>query len=190
KLHIQGAGEPRMLVNLARWLIRRRRLVLTATVIFVVAAGAIGGSVAKHLSSGGFDDPHSENSQVKQIVERQFPLGATPNVVLLVTAKSGNVDDPAVVQEGQRITKELADQPSVKGLAFSYWTIPGALPLKSKTGNQALVLAKLAGGDDTVRKEIEKISPAFTRDDALTETRVGGFAEVFRQVGTTIEKDL
>src|SRR5205823_148196 len=44
--------------------------------------------------------------------------------------------------------------------------------------------------DDTVRKEIEKISPAFTRDDALTETRVGGFAEVFRQVGTTIEKDL
>src|SRR4051812_28770609 len=179
-----------MLVQFARWLIVRKRLVLAATVGFVILAGAIGGNVAKHLSSGGFDDPNSENSQVRRIIDRQFPLGATPNVVVLVTAKNGNIDDPAVVEAGRHLTADLAARPSIKGLAFSYWTIPGALPLKSKAGNQALVLAKISGDDDAVRKEIDHISPAFTRDDALIEARVGGFAEVFRQVGTTIEKDL
>src|SRR5947207_14945038 len=158
-----------MLVRFARWVITRKRAVLAATIVFVLAAGAFGGSVAKHLSSGGFDDPHSENSQVKRLIDEKFPQGATPNVVLLVTAKNGNVDDPAVATAGQRLTADLAGQPSIGGLAFSYWSIPGAVPLKSNKGNQALVLARIAGSDDTVRKEIDRISPAFTRDDALLE---------------------
>ena len=63
--------------------------VLVGAVVFVLAAGAIGGGVAKHLSAGGFDDPKSENSQVLRLVDREFPNGATPNVVLLVKAKHG-----------------------------------------------------------------------------------------------------
>src|SRR5437763_10148065 len=179
-----------MLDRLASWIVTRRRFVLVGAVVFVLAAGAIGGGVAKHLSAGGFDDPKSENSQVLRLVDREFPNGATPNVVLLVKAKHGTVDDPAVADEGRRLTADLAARPSVHGVAFSYWTIPGAVPLKSRDGTQAMVLAKIGGNDDAVRKQIDKISPAFTRDTALTTTSVGGYAEVFRQVSTTIEHDL
>src|SRR5437763_1651542 len=73
-----------MLDRLASWIVTRRRFVLVGAVVFVLAAGAIGGGVAKHLSAGGFDDPKSENSQVLRLVDREFPNGATPNVVLLV----------------------------------------------------------------------------------------------------------
>ena len=49
-----------MLAALARFVVRRRKSVLVATLVFVVFAGAFGGSVAESLTSGGFDDPNAE----------------------------------------------------------------------------------------------------------------------------------
>jgi len=52
-----------MLVRLGQFTVRKRRVILIASVIpFAIAiaiaiAGAVGGGVADHLSSGGFDDP-------------------------------------------------------------------------------------------------------------------------------------
>src|SRR5262245_26269973 len=111
-----------MLDRLARAVVRRRVAVLIGTLVFIVAAAAIGGSVSKHLTTGGFDDPNAESSQVRRLVEREFPKGATPNVVLLVTAKEGTVDSPAVADAGERLTVEVGGLPSVHGVAFSYWT--------------------------------------------------------------------
>src|SRR5947207_4506059 len=139
-----------MLTRLARFVVRHRAGVLIGTLVFVVLSGAVGGKVAKHLSTGGFDDPSSESSQVRRLVDREFPKGAAPNLVLLVTAKDGTVDSPAVADAGERLTVEVGGLPSVHGVAFSYWTIPDAVPLKSKTGQQALVLAKIDGNDDDV----------------------------------------
>ena len=50
-----------MLQRLGRFTIRRRRLVLLGAVGFVVLAGALGGGVASHLTTSGFDDPNSES---------------------------------------------------------------------------------------------------------------------------------
>src|SRR5881275_1027858 len=47
----------RMLGRFGDALVRRRRLVLIATLGFVLLAGLIGGKVADRLSSGGFTDP-------------------------------------------------------------------------------------------------------------------------------------
>ena len=52
-----------MLSRFAHLTIRRRRLILVLAVVGFAMAGALGGGVAKHLSSGGFDDPSSESSQ-------------------------------------------------------------------------------------------------------------------------------
>ena len=41
-----------------------------------------------------------------------------------------------------------------------------------------------------VDARIETLSPTFTRQTADIDVRVGGQAEVFRQIGTTVEKDL
>ncbi len=178
-----------MPASFARLIVARRRIVLVVAIVLAALAGAFGGSVAKNLSNGGFDDPTSESSAAKELIETQFGAGS-PNLVLLVTAKDGSVDSPASVAAGQALTRELERESGVSGTA-SYWSLQ-APPLKSNNGAEALVLARITGNEDTVRERIEEISPRFTRagPDAALSVEVTGQAEVFRQVGSTIEADL
>ncbi len=180
-----------MPASLARLIVRRRRGVLVVALILAAIAGAFGGSVAKNLSNGGFDDPNSESTKAREIVEKQFGAGS-PNIVLLATAANKSVDSPTSAQAGAVLTKELAAEPGVSGVV-SYWSLQ-APPLKSNDGSKALVLARITGSADDVRDRIEELSPKFTRaasssSPALT-VQVTGQAEVFRQVGSTIENDL
>src|SRR5690242_10223258 len=100
-----------MLRRLADFAIHRTRLVLLASLAFFIVAGVLGGGVAQHLSSGGFNDPSAESTQAANLLTRQFRTGS-PNLVLLVTADRGRtVDDPAVAAAATRLTHELAAQP-------------------------------------------------------------------------------
>ena len=176
------------MTRLGEFAVRRRRLVLVAGLLLLVVAGILGGSVSKYLSNGGFDDPHSEFSRASKIVSTEFHSG-DPNVVLLATAKAGTVDSPAVAAEGLRLTQELASQPFVSQTA-SYWSLGAPPPLHSDDSRSALVLARITGTDDQVIKRVKDLAPTFTRDDAVMSVRVGGFAQVFNQVGTQIRSDL
>jgi RND superfamily putative drug exporter len=89
-----------VLTRLASFSVARRRLVLVLALVFMALAGGIGGSVAKELSGGGFDDPKSPSEQAAQLLHDQFGSG-TPTIALLLTSK-GNVNDPAVAAAGQR----------------------------------------------------------------------------------------
>jgi RND superfamily putative drug exporter len=177
-----------MLSRLAQFTVRRHRPVLIAALVLFAVAGAVGGGVAKHLSSGGFDNPSAQSTRVKSVLANSFHQG-DPNLVLLVTARNGTVDSPAVAAEGAALTQELGRQPGV-ALAVSYWSLGSPVPLRSKDARQALVLARLSGSDDQVRSTVKVLSPRFTRADPVMKVRAGGYAEVFRQVGTQIEKDL
>ena len=175
-----------MLVRLGQFTVRRPRVILIASVILFAVAGAIGGGVADHLSSGGFDDPGAESTRAGLVIDDVFHAGA-PNVVLLVTAAAGTVDDPAVAAAGQALTDQLAAEPGI-AQASSYWSLGSPRPSQND-GRQALVLARIVGDDDTVDARIETLSPAYTRP--TDETSPGRRpAEVFRQVGTTVEYDL
>ena len=178
-----------MPASLARLIVARRRFVLIAALMVAALAGAFGGSVAKNLSNGGFNDPHAESTAAQEIVEQRFGAG-TPNLVLLVTAADGSVDSAASAAAGRRLTEELAKEPGVSGTT-SYWSLQ-APPLKSNNGSEALVLARITGDEDAVRERIEELSPVFSRADpaATLQVQVTGEAEVFRQVGSTIEADL
>jgi putative drug exporter of the RND superfamily len=177
-----------MLTTLGRFVVRRRLSVLTASLLAMVVAGAIGGGVARHLSGGGFEDPGAESSQARRVLEREFG-SRTPNVVLLVTSADGSVDSPAAAAAGADLTRELAGEPGVSQ-AVSYWTLGSPPPLRSNDGDQALVLATIAGDEDEVAERIKELSPRYTRSGQAVTVAVGGFAEVFRQVSTQIEHDL
>ena len=176
-----------MLRRLGRFTIRRRLWVLVGTAVFLSVAGLVGGGVAERLTSGGFDDPGAESTKAGKVVEEVFHAG-DPNLVLLVTAKGRSVDDPAAAAAGAALTRELAGTEGIDQ-AVSYWTLGSAPPLRSTDGRQALVLARIGGDEDTVDARIEKLSPALTRQTDAISVRVGGLAEIFRQVGTTIEED-
>src|SRR5918994_1073278 len=168
-------------------LVRRRRLVLVATVALVVAAGALGGNVIERLTSGGFEDESSESFQAAEVLKEEFGVEA-PNLVLLVTAESGSVDDPAVSEQGGALTSDLAGEGGIEGVA-SYWST-GAPTLRSADSSQALVVATISGDADEARERIEAISPKFNRNGDVIDVKVGGFEEVFRAVSVQVEDDL
>jgi putative drug exporter of the RND superfamily len=173
----------------ARTIVRYRRLVLIGAVVFMAVAGGLGGSVATKLSNGGFNDPTAESTTTKELIDKTFGAG-TPNLVLLVTATSGTVDSTAAAESGRALTQELSRTKGVTGVV-SYWSLQ-APPLKSTDNKQALVLARIVGDENEVRKAIVDLSPRFTRADknAATTVIVTGEAETFRQIGSTIESDL
>jgi putative drug exporter of the RND superfamily len=153
-----------MLAALGWFAVRRRRWVVAGTLAAVVVAGALGGGVFGRLSGGGFSDPDAESSRARDQLERVFGAG-DPNLVLLVTAEQGSVDDPAVTAEGTALREELVSEPSVQQ-ASSYWMVGWALPLRSDDRRQALVLARIAGNQDQVDQAVQELLPRYTRTTA------------------------
>ncbi|MCU1452393.1 MAG: Integral rane protein, partial [Acidimicrobiales bacterium] len=178
-----------MLQRIATFTVQRRRLVLVGALVLFVLAGAFGGSVAKRLSSGGFDNPASEAAQAKATLASRFHTGS-PNLVLLVDASGrGSVDSAPVATAGRALGARLAREHGVADVA-SYWSLGSPPQLRSNDKRQALIVARITGDQNEVRRRVTDLVPGYTGSiDGLT-VKAGGFAEVFRQVGTTIEHDL
>jgi RND superfamily putative drug exporter len=176
-----------MLERLGRFLLRRRWAVLAATLAVVVAAGVFGGSAITRLKSGGFDDPDAESTRAAEVLRDEFGTG-DPNLVLLVTAKGGQVDDPAVAAAGEALTRRLAAEPDLAQVV-SYWA-SDAPALKSTDGGQALILGRITGDEEDLDERAAAITGAYARDDPLLQVQVGGQAQVFREVGEQVESDL
>ena len=160
---------------------------LAGAVVFLVLAGALGGSVVEHLSAGGFNEGSAESSRGKALLEERFDAG-TPNVLLLVTTDE-DIDDPAVAEAGQELTDELAAEPAVTE-AFSYWSLGGAPPLRGSDGHSALVLGRIPGDEDEVREGIEGMAERYEGERGPVTIGVGGAAEVFRAISAQAESDL
>src|SRR5690606_1728077 len=176
-----------MLARLGSAVVRRRRLVLVAAVVLFALSGAFGGSAPSHLSAGGFDDPGAESSLGDAALADVLDAGP-PNVILLVTAEGGDVDDPAVAAEGLALTEALAAEPHISNVA-SYWSLGSPPPLKGVHGDKALVLGRIDGTQDEVNERVEEL--AHLRDlGTVTSVEIGGFAQVFQEVGHTVEEDL
>jgi len=175
-----------MLAALARAVVRRRRLVLLAAAVLLAISGVVGGGVADDLTAGGFADPDAEASRAADVLASEFDEGA-PNIVLLVSAPDG-VASPAATASGLDLTGRLAAEADVVDVA-SYWS-QRAPPLASTDGDQAMVLGRITGSEDHITERAGELTETFTGvHDGLT-VAVGGTAEVFRQVGETVEADL
>ena len=84
-----------MLSRLANLLYRRRRRVLIGAVVLVVVAGAVGGPVAGLLDSDNdFDPPSAEAVQAREAIADATGASATPDVIALVRG-----GDPAAIAD-------------------------------------------------------------------------------------------
>jgi len=174
--------------QLSRFIVTRRVWVLIATAVLAVASAVVGGGVADKLSLGGTEDPASESVVVQDELLREFVQARQPDFVLVVTARDGDVDDPAVVAVAEEIEAELAREDDVV-LAQSYWSID-APPLKSTDGSQALVLAALAG-DETERIEVaERLTEDYFGRRGPVDIAVTGASPIEAQISVRAEKDL
>jgi RND superfamily putative drug exporter len=138
-----------MFTRIGRFTVRRRRLVLALSVLFVLAAGAGGSGAFGAFEDEGFEDPGSESYRASRFLQDKIGTDE-PEMVLLVEARGGaNVDDPAVAAAGTELTEALADEPVVAS-AISYWSLSGAPELRSNAGTAALVVVDVDGDDETV----------------------------------------
>ncbi|MGH9010189.1 MAG: MMPL family transporter, partial [Acidimicrobiia bacterium] len=92
-----------LLERLGGVVFRRRWAVLAVTGVLLVAAGLFGGGVFGAVKSGGFTDPAAQSSKADRLLAERFGAGDA-NLVLIVTAGGGKVDDPAVAAAGQALT--------------------------------------------------------------------------------------
>ena len=148
-----------MLTRFARLSTNHARAVVIAAVVVFAVAGALGGGVADHLTSGGFDDPSSESERADEALAERFDTGV-PNLLLLVTARDGDVDNPAVEAAGQALTAELAAEDGVADVV-SYWSEGNAPPLRNDDGSRALVVARVEGNDDQVEDRVTELAPRY-----------------------------
>jgi len=176
-----------MLERLARFLLRRRLLVLAATLAVVAVAGVFGGGAVAKLKTGGFDDPNAESTRAAAVLRDTFHAGA-PNVVLLVTAKQGTVDSPAAAAGGRALTARLARE---RGLAQvgSYWTL-GSPALRSRDARQALVLGRVTVDEQAQDDRIAALAAAYSGEGAATRVQVGGQLMFNHDVGRQVQRDL
>ncbi|MET8825873.1 MMPL family transporter [Streptomyces sp. NPDC004610] len=167
---------------------RRPRLVVWLSVLLTVIGLALAAGAMDRLVLSRFESPGSESLDTRAALEREFGTG-TPSVLLLITAKDGgDVDSSAVADAGRELERELAAQEGVAETA-SYWSRGGSPVMRSENGEQALVIARMAGTVTEARTNLAEFSPDFDRDGDTVRVQVGGGDEVFRQAAEQARTD-
>jgi RND superfamily putative drug exporter len=174
-----------MLSRLAWLIVRRRRLVLVLSGVFLCTAAALGSGAFGVLEDGGFEDPDAESTRAADALEEHFDSGA-PNFVLLTRSSTGSVDDPAATADGTALTDALADRPGVSEVV-SYWSLGGASALRSNGGDEALVLARATGDEDAI---IEAVRDDLGGAQGVLDVKVGGSEAVENEITSTVESSL
>jgi hypothetical protein len=173
-----------MFTAIGRFAATRARGILVVALLALIGAGAVGFTVFGKLKPEGFADPAAESSQVQDVVNDEF--GGQVDVVAMVSAKSGTVDDDAVRDGATDLADRIADDPAVTE-ALSYWGT-GASSLKSDDGRHGLIAVKLEHDDITATEEFaERYADAST--DAY-DVHFGGPKMMSVDSRTQVGKDL
>src|SRR4051794_19335314 len=176
-----------MVIAIARFAVRRRKAVLAGAALFVVLSIALGAGVVSRMSGAGFSDPASASSRAGWALSSQFHTG-TPNFVLLVKTRGG-VDAPDVTAAGQQLTAQLSAEPGVANVV-SYWTAGRASVLRSRDGSEAMIVARLLGGDDNSTSRGHELDKAYAGTHGPLTVRAGGVTVVYGSVKEHIQHDL
>ncbi|GGO48190.1 MMPL family transporter [Streptomyces lasiicapitis] len=176
-----------MFERIAELAIRRSRLVLIVAAVVVVLMGALGAGAFGKLLGGGFDDPSSQSSRAREVIDDKF--GGETNLVLLVRAPEGRIDAPAAKRSGQALVSDLKGERDLANVV-SYWDTDNP-DLRSKDGREAIVLARVKGKDAELQENAKAVIDDYagTYEDTLT-VKAGGSAGVSNEMGPQTTEDL
>ncbi|MEW1599504.1 MMPL family transporter [Streptomyces sp. NPDC093808] len=175
------------LARLGAWLARRRVLVLLVTLAALVVAVPFGSDVESRLSEGGITSPGSEAARADDLLNSRFE-GGSPHLVFIAKAAE-SVDAGDAAREGRELTGHLAKEKGVVQAA-SYWTLGQADSLRAKDGTSALIMVRLDGDEDQVRKHAKRILPTVTGKQGPLEVTATGATAVRMEIEKQSEEDL
>ncbi|WP_125777403.1 MMPL family transporter [Antribacter gilvus] len=164
--------------------------VLVVSVLVLLASLAVAATTIDSLSLNRYEAPGSESASARSALAARFGTGS-PNVAILVSPRSGTVDDAGLVALGGNLTQAVASFPGV-GDAWSAWSPAAPETLVGAGRRTALVLAWVPGDADHVRGEVlpaleADVVERFRTDDV--EVTLGGADEVFRIVAGQARTD-
>src|SRR5947209_3601305 len=127
-----------MFVRWGRFVVRARWAVLAAGLVLVVLGVTWGTGVFRSLSSGGFNDPNTASSQVRDRITRE--LGAQNNdVVALFSSAGRTVDDPGFRAAVTGALSRAGARPEVASVVSWYATPAPALLSTDRHATYALI---------------------------------------------------
>lgn len=174
-----------MFYRLGLKIVAGARLILAAGAVALLLSAVLGVGVFGRLLTGGFDDPASASSRAKALLDQKF--GGDPDLIFLVHARHGTVDDSAVKAAGAALAGRLGADTRLRGVT-SYWSTHAAA-LRSRDGSDALILAKVIGDDQTADTSAKALLADYGHLDGPSVTvRIGGARGT--DVGTQVGKDL
>ncbi|MET7769250.1 MMPL family transporter [Nocardia sp. NPDC005366] len=176
-----------MFEQLGRFVFRRARWILVASVLALVAGGALGVTAFGKMQPAGQDDPHTESSVAAARLADEF--GADTDYVFLIRAEQGAVDTGAAADFGRDLARRLAGDDRLTNVV-SYWDT-GSPAMRSTDGTAAVVLA---GNADTDPAEQHRVATAiideYGADGPAARVQIGGLSATFGAVSEQIGKDL
>lgn len=183
-----GAAGPGVLARWAGVVARRARLTiaaaLAATVLLAVAASGALGAMTLSL----WEAPGTESVRAQEVLTGAFATNSA-NLVLLVTARGGTVDDPGVAGAANEVAAELGTVSGVRDV-WSYWSDGADPTLRSADGGRAVILAWLDGDPTEARRQLtETIIPGFTREGPAISVEVAGGEAISAQIGDQARTD-
>jgi RND superfamily putative drug exporter len=171
--------------KLGLFIVARARVVLALGLAALAISAVLGVGVFGRLLGGGFDDPASASSQAKVLLNQKF--GGEADMVFLLHARDGNVDEPAATASGQALARRLAGDTRLRGVV-SYWATHAPV-LRSRDGSAALILARVVGDDVKAGSNATAVLGDYAHvDDSAVTVRIGGARGT--DIGGQIGKDL
>ncbi|WP_251066721.1 MMPL family transporter [Streptomyces sp. ISL-36] len=178
--------KPTPLARLGRLAVRRSRAVLLTALLLFLGLGVYGAGAQAGLDLARWDAPGTESVEAARVLREDFSTG-NPNLALLVTARGGDIDDPATARAARALAAEVAALPHVTH-AQAYWD-GGSPALRSNAGSRGLILARLEGSATDTRALLAVLSPLLSRTTPELTVQVGGQEEISRQVGEQARTD-
>src|SRR5262249_4994012 len=99
-----------MFTAIGRFAATRARGILVVALLALIAAAVVGFTAFGKLKPAGFTDPGAESSKVQNVIDDRF--GGDVDVVAMVTAKAGTVDDATVRERASALATTIADDPA------------------------------------------------------------------------------
>ena len=176
-----------MLDWLARFVTRRPRWIAVLAGVFVIVAGAIGGSAFDVLQPFGFDDPDSESSVLEARAEEQAGESPNPRVIVLVDpgVPIDSSEGLAAVRDAQEILE--ADPAIARTGSF---VDSGDERFVSTDGTASYLVGFTVRGVENSDEEdalAGRLEEAFGEGSGVT---LGGSTFVSSQIGEKVESDL
>ena len=109
-----------MFESLGRFIAKRSKSVLIASMLLIIGAGVIGFQAFGKLDGGGYNDPKSESSRAYEYLKSDFAV-KDPAVLLVIDTPTSSADNPSVRQSVDSITKKIEATPGVVNV-ISYWS--------------------------------------------------------------------